>query len=495
MPRLSTSRIITSLLFLFLLVSIIYINFSSISALHSIKTGLSDASPDAAVAINTPLPPLTPAQLEIKKFFRQWSRHLHTARPHIPPIKLGSTAQTTNGQHLSGERQPAHSYLHLPEDSIVSLAASHRSLLRHLRSAKQMTFPSGLFSGTGIVIVAGGEYFSPTLITLRLMRRTGCTLPAEVFLGSRSEYEPALCNTVLPALGAKCVILPDFLSPPLSPGVTHYQLKSLALIFSSFERVLYLDSDSIPVLNPTPLFTTKPFTDTGLVLWPDFWMATEDPVFYNISGVGGFPEGLPPTGSEAGQILADKKRHLTTLLLAAYYNVFGPGYYYELLSQGALGQGDKETFLAAALVLGNAWTRVQKGVEAIGYKQVSGKFKGSGMIQYHPGDDFAAQTVGEDGKKQVKTIRPAFIHANTPKMNAGHLVDEGDLFDGGKRVRLWGSKEQAVKTFGGDIERVVWKELVDVGCKLADVLKEWKGRDKLCERLTAHWKAVFENDI
>ncbi|KAF8540867.1 mannosyltransferase putative-domain-containing protein, partial [Trichophaea hybrida] len=346
---------------------------------------------------------------------------------------------------------------------------------------------------TGIVMVAGGEYFSPTLITLRMIRRKGCKLPVEVFLGSQSEYEPELCNTILPTLGATCIILTDFLSPPLRPDVTHYQLKSLALIFSTFERVLYLDSDSIPIMDPTPLFTTKPFTDTGLVLWPDFWMATEDPVFYNITGVGEFPSGLPPTGSEAGQILVDKKRQLTTLLLAAYYNVFGPGYYYELLSQGALGQGDKETFLAAALVLKNPWTRVRKGVDTVGYKQVSGKLKGSGMVQFHPGDDLAAQTVGADTKQETM-IRPAFIHANTPKMNAGHLVDEGDLFDGGKRVRLWGSKEEAVKRFGGDIERVVWKELVGLGCELANVVREWKGRDKLCERLKEHWKAVFEND-
>ncbi|KAK7679537.1 Golgi alpha-1,2- mannosyltransferase [Cerrena zonata] len=31
-----------------------------------------------------------------------------------------------------------------------------------------------------------------------------------------------------------------------------------------------------------------------------------------------------------------------------YYNYYGPDYYYPLLSQGAAGEGDKETFIAAA---------------------------------------------------------------------------------------------------------------------------------------------------
>ena len=306
-------------------------------------------------------------------------------------------------------------------------------------------------------------------------------LPVEVFLGTRSEYEPEICERVFPALNARCVLIPAFLSPPLSPEITHYQLKSLALLFSTFRHVLYLDSDSIPLLDPTGLFAEPPYANTGLVLWPDFWKATEDPVFWNISGVADFPKDLPPTGCEAGQILVDKRRHMQTVLLAAYYNVWGPGWYYELLSQGALGQGDKETFLTAAVVLGAKWTRVKKPVEMVGYMQSGKGFKGSGMVQFHPGDEL---TPG-------KEVRPAFIHANTPKMNAGHLVDEGDLEDAGKHVRLWGNKEEAVKRFGEDIEMVVWKHLAEVGCELGDVLKEWRGRSRLCKRLKTHWR-IFE---
>ncbi|KAI5857542.1 mannosyltransferase putative-domain-containing protein [Tricharina praecox] len=476
MPRFSTSRIITVLLGITVLFSITYINWTSLFTLPE--------TANTATSTTAQHPVLDPAQKHIKTFFAVWSEHLHAARPHIPPLKLrGTAAANVRGDDLPYPRKPARTYLFLTNHDVSSLRSSHAGMLRSLRSMRSSlsNTATDIYDGTGVVIVAGGEYFGPAIVSLRMLRRTGCTLRVEVFLGKREEYEPELCQSVLPALNARCVFIPAFLSPPLSPEVAHYQLKSLAMLFSTFRHVLYLDSDSIPLLDPTSLFTEKPYTSTGLVLWPDFWKATEDPVFWNITGMPAFPKDLPPTGCEAGQVLIDKRRHMQTLLLAVYYNIWGPGWYYELLSQGALGQGDKETFLSAAVVLGAKWARVKTPVALLGYFKSNKSFKGSGMVQFHPGDEL---TPG-------KTVRPAFIHANTPKMNAGHLVDEGDLEDKGKHVRLWGTKDKAVERFGEDIEMVVWQQMVEVGCELADVVEEWKDRSGLCKRLKKHWK-IFE---
>jgi alpha 1,2-mannosyltransferase len=503
MPRLTTPRIISFVLLLTLILSIIFINTASLRTLrsHLGPSVVNTRPPDALVS--SQLPTLDSAQEDIKAFWKVWSRHIHNGRPHIEPLKLFSAAPTVSGQKLTGPRKPGGDYLHLSADKVASLTNSHRAFMAKLNKARLSLQNTAheLYTGTGVVFVAGGEYFGPVIIALRVLRRTGCTLPAEVFLGTREEYEPAICQLVLPALNARCVLIPSFLSPPLSPKVTHYQLKSLALVFSRFRKVLYLDSDSIPLLDPTPMFSEAPFVDSGLVLWPDFWKATENPVFYDIAGMGKLPENLPPTGGETGQILVDKRYHMQTLLATAYYNIFGPGWYYELLSQGALGMGDKETFLAAAVVTGTKWTRVHKGAETVGYQDSDGHQKGGGMVQFHPGDDLARQRADKAGNEEGKgrkekgvKVRPAFIHANTPKMNAGHLVDEGDLKHEGKRVRLWGNKKQAVKRFGKDIERAVWIELVDVGCKLEDVLREWRNRRRVCQRLRVHWNEVFEKD-
>ncbi|KEQ63376.1 nucleotide-diphospho-sugar transferase, partial [Aureobasidium melanogenum CBS 110374] len=319
----------------------------------------------------------------------------------------------------------------------------------------------------GVVIVGGGEYFGPAIIGIHMLRRSGSDLPVQVFVADQSEYEDELCKDYLPKLGAECLILSDFVQ---DFKVTHYQLKSLAMLLSSFEHVLYLDSDSIPLLNPeTELFATEPYTSAGLVIWPDFWISTESPSFYDVVGIGTMPPSLPKSSSEAGQLLINKRKHLKTLLLANYYNIYGPDFYYPLLSQGALGQGDKETFMAAAMVLNSSYYRVKTGVKSLerntGYED-----KGSAMVQFSPSDDLNRQ----DGDKSTK-LRAAFVHANTPKMNAGHLVDEGDLVSivDQKPLRLWGSRDEQIETFGLDLEKTIWELIVQNGCELADVIREW----------------------
>jgi alpha 1,2-mannosyltransferase len=212
-------------------------------------------------------------------------------------------------------------------------------------------------------------------------------------------------------------------------------------------------------------------------------------VFYQIAGLEGFPKDLPVTSSEAGQLLVDKSKHIKTLLLATYYNIWGPGWYYAMLSQGALGQGDKNTFETAAVVLNLPYYRVKTPVRSLG-RLTGNDFKGSGMVQFHPTDDFVKYFSNADNK----TVRPAFMHANTPKMNAGHLVDEGDLQDEitKEHLRLWGTKQDQDLLFGMDFEKATFQVVVDVGCKFASVVKEWKHRWSVCSRLEQHFKEAFE---
>lgn len=421
----------------------------------------------------------------IQSLWAHWGKIFHNARPRTEPIRLSSNANII-GISLDDHapREPYNNRVQNSGTDIESLRASHTTILSAIKAEGVV---ENVFNGTGIVIVGGGEYFRPAIIGLHMLRRTGCTLPVEIFVADVTEYEPSLCEDYLPQYGARCLVLAHFLldgSGGQTIEATHYQLKSLAMLFSSFAEILYLDSDSIPLIDPSEFFSTEPYISSELVIWPDFWVATESPLFYKIAGLP-FPSNLPKTSSEAGQLLINKNTHLKTLLLAIYYNIYGPDYYYPLLSQGVLGQGDKETFMAAALVTGQPFYRVKKGVASIG-RHNGAEHKGSGMVQHHPSDDMA------QNEENHMVVRPAFVHANTPKMNAGHLVDEGDLFTvDHKRLRLWGSKEEQEKLFGCDLEKVVWELLVKTGCELEKVAGEWKGRDRLCGRLEEHYKEVF----
>lgn len=464
----------------------------------------------------------------IQQLWQFWSQAFEDAKPNTPKIRLRSNAPNTPiANDDFGLRSAGSNRVINDESDIQGLTEAHASFLKVLDSRSEDNLGSDVFSGAGIVTVGGGEYFGPAVAGLHMLRKTGSTLPVEIFVADSSEYEKELCDNYLPKLGAKCLVLGDFLKTghgvraierrtAIGSGsgskrgdtfeVTHYQLKSLAMLFCSFANVLYLDSDSIPLLDPAvDLFPRAPYNTTGLVIWPDFWLASESPVFWEIAGLPDFPTGLPKSSSEAGQLLINKHTHLKTLLLANYYNIYGPNYYYPLLSQGALGQGDKETFLAAATVLKEPWYRIHTPVDRLS-RWANAEEKGSAMIQHHPSDDLEMWNTSHlrrdsDNKNNLTsesqaapTVRAAFVHANTPKMNAGHLIDEGDLTDllhPSQPLRLWGSKETQIAKLGSDLEKTIWEILVVTGCELHSSIQEWKERSNLCERLEEHFTRVF----
>ena len=433
-----------------------------------------------------------PPTPQIPAFWEAWAKVIDASRPKISAIDLNEVAQPAGIEpDNERERKPFNLSIGIPGKDIELLRQSHKSLVEHVDFSKINEQVTRLFSGTGIVTVAGGSYFAPAILSIRMLRKTNSTLPVQVFLRNKAEYERKICQEVLPALNAECFVIQDHLRRNNPVKVEHYQLKVLAILFSSYESVLYLDSDCMALLDPKELFDSEPFRSTGLVLWPDYWIATEDPVFYNIAGSSSFPKGLPARSSEAGQLLISKQTHLSTLILASYYNIYGPGIYYPMLSQGAAGEGDKETFLAAAVVLNHSYYRVRHRLGTVGYREADRKFHGTAMLQYHPTDDYASRE-----STSLAQSRPLFLHANSPKMNIAHLLAADKVFYQGteERLRLWGPKESMSKMVGYDIEEIVWEEIVEMACRLDDILKDFQGAWQICERARRHYRETFQPD-
>ncbi|CAD0093483.1 unnamed protein product [Aureobasidium mustum] len=483
-----TLRLVLRFLGIIALISIVVLSFSQSNIAYK---ALSNRLSTYETSLSSPKQPTinTTRPIDsVQELWTLWAEVYKATRPDAAKLELMFNAanEPVSADDHSSRTQHREQLQGL--DSIPALQTAHTKFVSVLKSWPDHAAEQ-IFNGTGVVIVGGGEYFGPAIVGIHMLRRSGSNLPVQVFVTDKTEHEDKLCKDYLPKLGAECLILSDFIQ---GFKVTHYQLKSLAMLLSSFEHVLYLDSDSIPLLNPeTELFASEPYTSAGLVIWPDFWISTESPSFYTVTGLGRMPSGLPKSSSEAGQLLINKRKHIKTLLLAIYYNIYGPDFYYPLLSQGALGQGDKETFMAAAMVLDSSYYRVKTGVAKV-ERNTGFEDKGSAMIQVNPSDDFLEQ----DGDKPIQP-RPAFIHANTPKMNAGHLVDEGDLLStvDQKPLRLWGSRDEQIRLFGLDLEKTVWELIVQNGCELADVIREWSNRKDLCRRLDEHWDALFKDNL
>ena len=95
---------------------------------------------------------------------------------------------------------------------------------------------------------------------------------------SKDRYEKEVCEIVLPPMNATCMILSEVLEAvPERLKWSRYQLKALALALSSFDDVLLLDADNIPLEQPEHFLNSEPFLSKGFVSWPDYVRVTPAP--------------------------------------------------------------------------------------------------------------------------------------------------------------------------------------------------------------------------
>ncbi|KAB8257631.1 mannosyltransferase putative-domain-containing protein [Aspergillus pseudonomiae] len=427
----------------------------------------------------------------------QLSHHLYPLleehRPQCSPPALHSNA----GLHRFSSiiSAPQKNYLVDPEGFVEPMQVAHDGFVQAIRNTR---VERAYIRGTkGIVSSAGGKYLPTFIIFLRLLRRTGARLPVELFVKDWIEYEPYICEVVLPSLNAKCVVLSEVFTGPNEGkhNLEHFQLKTFSILFSSFQDVIWMDADCFFLYDPTSLLTSKPFTSTGLVTWPDFWSYTVSPTYYNISRQA-IIATTTRQSTEAGMFLISKKTHYMTILLSAYYN-YHASYYYRMISQGAPGEGDKDTFILAASALGENFYTVSEKVVVLGHPAPDGGVLGAAMLHADPIEDYELTRQGRwrvRDESVAKAPRGYWVHAHSPKFNAGEdLFSRKTRDEDGQPGRAYTSKEDTLKRLGFDAERAIWEETKTVTCTLEHAFESWKTKVGLCESVTKHWDAVFES--
>ena len=352
-------------------------------------------------------------------------------------------------------------------------------------------------SGRGIVMVGGGQYTAVALVSLRMLRRTGSTLPVEVWLPDVFNYDKTICDNVLPSMNARCMLLTDVFDfvdvPNRQMEVVRYQYKVLALIFSTFDDLLFLDADNFPVRDPEYLFDSQPYLSTGLVTWPDVWESTISPEYYVISSQPADTTNAIAS-TEAGQLLINKRNHHLTLLLSLYYNYYGPDFYYLMLCQQTTGIGDKTTFVSAAVSVNETFYQVREKPILVWGLQDDNKTSDKGLLQFDPAQDYNLTSHGLDrGMDEGVAPQPdlMFVHFNTPKWNPRWIVrdiNNGHEYDmesaGPWKPRLYVGPEKALPLIEG-IERTMLGEAQWVGCSLQATYQEFMDDPMVCTRIHA----------
>lgn len=370
-----------------------------------------------------------------------------------------------------------------------------------------------LYHGSkGYVLIGGGKYSWLLYLTIRQLRLAGSELPAQLFMpmDKSKDRDSRFCDEIMPRLGVECIYLDAKLETDLVKKykVRGFQYKMLALMHSKFENVLYIDSDNAPVRNIDSLFEESIYRQTGLVVWPDAWSRTTNPKWYDIAGVtvhenkeryspydyaeakrGGaekpkplleytfeeshfhdFENTLPTLTSEAGMVLVNKTKHLRTLLLCLYYNMLGPDFYYPLLTQGSAGEGDKDTFGAAAHALGEPWYQVEKAFWWVGYhSKDSGEFGSKALGHWDPQQVHEKNALEEDpgayattGGPKADDIDVVFMHMLYPKWYPDWLQDQNQFqYSDGEDLRMY---ESIAKNVGYDFDLRMVSILVPALC-------------------------------
>jgi alpha 1,2-mannosyltransferase len=451
-----------------------------------------------------PLPALVaPTLLKSQRQF--WSAitpSLLAARPKCSRIDHVWGGDLTIGYNASNTDIERPDRLHISDEQFHELRDSHRQFKAHLEQARyELPFVPGT---KGIVTTAGGTYLPVAVVSIEMLRRTGCKLPVEVYLATADEWDSEICDVLLPSLSARCLILDDILSHGPSKSddmpIEKYQYKIMSILFSSFEEVLFLDSDSFPIIDPTDLFSWDLYRTTGMVRWPDFWFPSESPSFFFIADISA-PRLYERGSTESGQLLYHKPRHTNSLLLALYYNVYGPDYYYVLQAQGNAGEGDKETFLWSQVVFNEPFYSVLQRIQPIGYMDTNGEWRGSAMAQFDPRNDgaFVEYAVNHTGNSDSTKFPPLFLHVNFPKINPALIFKEssfgvtGPTKDSDGRVRrIWiEDPELAVEYFGFDVEKRLWTVVKDIACQWEGKFKSWEKLDDVCKNASEYWDEVF----
>ena len=183
------------------------------------------------------------------------------------------------------------------------------------------------------MICAGGlTYFTSAWISIRLLRHLGCTLPIQVwYLGPRELN--AEMKALLVPYGVECIDATKVRRQHPCRILNGWELKPYAIKHCGFQEVLLLDADTLVASEPSFLFDTPQYQESGALFWPDVVHPNPENQIWKITGVacGSEPE------FHGGQILINKARCWEALSLCLWYNEHSDFYYQYLY-------GDKETY-------------------------------------------------------------------------------------------------------------------------------------------------------
>ncbi|KAE9007298.1 hypothetical protein PF010_g10183 [Phytophthora fragariae] len=247
-----------------------------------------------------------------------------------------------------------------------------------------------------------------TYATIRVLREVlNCRLPIEVWFRPDEMRKVTASIDPLHQLAASDSIGGVTFREIDDPLAVEFATKVHAIYHSAFDRVLFLDSDNVPVRDPSFLFETPEFVDTGAVFWPDFWHPQHTMFYLGEDSLLWELLDLPFVDmfeQESGQLLIDRRRHAAAIELLRFFTFHRPNPFVQL----KLVWGDKDLFRLAWLKLGAPFHMIQHP-PAIAGTAINRYFCGMTMVQH-------------DAQGAV-----LFLHRNSHKLTGGDIKSPANV--------------------------------------------------------------------
>ncbi|EEY67064.1 uncharacterized protein PITG_17661 [Phytophthora infestans T30-4] len=235
----------------------------------------------------------------------------------------------------------------------------------------------------GIAYVVYEQLFLSVYAAIRALRSAGCTLPIELW------YREEETNTSHPLLQELRSKYGAYLRVIKDPRAVKFYTKLYAVFYSVFDNLLLLDADNFAARDPTHLFSTEVYNDTGAVFWPDFWMPNRT-IFKTKKGSDVWELlGVPFVDmfeQESGQVLVNRVKHTKALHALLHYGLTEP----HLPAKFDMLWGDKDLFRFAWMRTNSSFHMIKRPAGSAGLKAPHlNIFCGNTMVQHDPDGEVA----------------------------------------------------------------------------------------------------------
>jgi hypothetical protein len=233
-------------------------------------------------------------------------------------------------------------------------------------------YPAERFDGRGIVVCAGGaRLLTCAWVLVNVLRHTlGCRLPIELWHLGPEELGP-IEESLFAELDVVAVDALEVRKEHPARTLGGWELKSYAIVNSRFREVILLDADNVPVVDPSFLFDSPQYAETGALFWPDVEHIAADNEIWSICGIS----YRPGAAVEAGQLVLDKSRCWRELELVRHMNERSD-FFYDYL------HGDKDTFLLAWLMTGARYAMPERLPKIVSRTIYQHGFDGTILFQH-----------------------------------------------------------------------------------------------------------------